>query len=225
MYRTNCLSIEYFNEQTTMDFSQYRKILVYILTFLAYAWSGYGAGLLGNLRDAVLTAESIFEDLLENAVTVAKKIKDIHEVFDAAVEENCIFHCPAGVTPKANWNHIPQSNGCGSLGIEINQEYLPLAEMTKCCDQHDICYDTCNLDKDKCDLEFKRCLYKYCEGYQSSGITIVNTCKTAAKMLFTGTTALGCKSYMDAQKEACYCGDKWSKNKKPKKAAHAGGEL
>lgn len=80
-----------------MDFSQYRKILVYVLTFLAYAWSGYGAGLLGNLRDAVLTAESVFQDLFENAITVAKKIKDIHEVFDAAVEENCVFHCPGGM--------------------------------------------------------------------------------------------------------------------------------
>lgn len=107
--------------------------------------------------------------------------------------------------------------------FQINQEYLPLAEMTKCCDAHDICYDTCNSDKEKCDLEFKRCLYKYCEGYQSS--TVINTCKAAAKVLFTGTTALGCKSYMDAQKEACYCGDKWNKNKKPKKAAQAGGEL
>lgn len=95
--------------------------------------------------------------------------------------------------------------------------------MTKCCDAHDICYDTCNLDKEKCDLEFKRCLYKYCDGYQSSAI--INTCKAAAKMLFTGTTALGCKSYIDAQKEACYCGEKWNKNKKPKKAAQAGGEL
>lgn len=208
-----------------MDFTQYRKIFVYILTFLAYAWSGYGAGLLANLRDAVLTAETVFQDLFHNAITVAKKIKDIHEVFDAAVEENCVFQCPGGVTPKPDWNHKPQSNGCGSLGIEINQEYLPLAEMTKCCDIHDICYDTCNSDKEKCDLEFKRCLYKYCDGYQTSGITVVNTCKAAAKMLFTGTTALGCKSYMDAQKEACYCGDKWNKNKKPKKAAQAGGEL
>ncbi|XP_017767212.1 PREDICTED: group XIIA secretory phospholipase A2 isoform X2 [Eufriesea mexicana] len=198
-----------------MDFSQYRKALIYILTFLAYAWSGYGAGLLYNLKDAVLTAESVFQDLFENAITVARKIKDIHEVFDAAVEENCIFRCPGGIVPKADWNHKPQSNGCGSLGIEV--------EMTKCCDTHDICYDTCNSDKDKCDLEFKRCLYKYCDGYQSSAI--VNTCKAAAKMLFTGTTALGCKSYIDAQKAACYCGDKWNKNKKPKRAAQAGGEL
>lgn len=79
-----------------MDLSQYRKIIIYVLTFLAYAWSGYGAGLLSNLRDAVLAAESVFQDLFTNAITVARKIKDIHEVFDAAVEENCVFQCPDG---------------------------------------------------------------------------------------------------------------------------------
>ncbi|KAJ8679955.1 hypothetical protein QAD02_015742 [Eretmocerus hayati] len=209
-----------------MDLFQYRKIFVYLLTFMAYAWSGYGAGLLSNLRDAVLAAETVFSDLFENAITVAHKIKDIHEVFDAAVEEHCVYQCPSGISPKPNRNHRPHSNGCGSLGIEIDQEYLPLEEMTKCCNEHDICYDTCNLDKEKCDIEFKRCLYKYCEGYQSTGLTIVNTCKAAAKVLFTGTTALGCKSYLDAQKEACYCGDnKNGKSKKPKRAAQAGGEL
>ena len=106
--------------------------------------------------------------------------------------------------------------------FQISQEYLPLEEMTKCCNTHDICYDTCNSDKEKCDLEFKRCLYKYCDGYQTTGI--VNTCKGAAKLLFTGTTALGCKSFLDAQKAACFCGDK-VRNKKPKRAAQAGGEL
>lgn len=70
--------------------------MIYALTFLAYAWSGYGAGLLANLRDAVLAAETVFQDLFTNAITVAKKIKDIHEVFDAAVEENCVFQCPDG---------------------------------------------------------------------------------------------------------------------------------
>ncbi|XP_074097772.1 phospholipase A2 group XII [Cotesia typhae] len=191
-----------------MDLMRYRKFFVYILTFLAYAWSGYGAGLIGNLRDAVLAAETIFGDIFQNAITVARKIKDIHEVFDAAVEENCVYTCPNGVTAKPDRNHVSQSNGCGSLGIEINQEYLPLSEMTKCCDEHDICYDTCNSDKEKCDLEFKRCLYKYCDGYQITGTTIVNTCKAAAKMLYTGTTALGCKSYIDAQSNACWCPEK-----------------
>lgn len=79
-----------------MDLTRYRKIIIYVLTFLAYAWSGYGTGLLSNLRDAVLAAETVFHDFFANAITVARKIKDIHEVFDAAVEENCVFQCPDG---------------------------------------------------------------------------------------------------------------------------------
>lgn len=109
--------------------------------------------------------------------------------------------------------------------LQINHEYLPLTEMTKCCDQHDICYDTCLSDKEKCDLDFKRCLYKYCDGYKNTGITIVNTCKAAAKMLYTGTTTLGCKSFVDAQKQACWCGA-GDKNKHKKKSwFNHGGEL
>lgn len=79
-----------------MDLLRYRKFFVYALTFLAYAWSGYGSGLLSNLRDAVLAAETVFHGFFENAITVARKIRDIHEVFDAAVEENCVFRCPDG---------------------------------------------------------------------------------------------------------------------------------
>lgn len=91
-----------------MDLLRYRKIIIYALTFLAYAWSGYGAGLLTNLRDAVLAAETVFQDLFSNAITVAKKIKDIHEVFDAAVEEHCVFQCPDGA-------YFPASDAISSV--------------------------------------------------------------------------------------------------------------
>ncbi|KAJ8959756.1 hypothetical protein NQ314_006185 [Rhamnusium bicolor] len=39
-------------------------------------------------------------------------------------------------------------------------------------------------------------------------------CKGAAKMLFTGTLTLGCKSYLDAQKDACFCPSYGWKDKK-----------
>lgn len=79
--------------------------------------------------------------------------------------------------------------------------------MEECCNAHDICYDTCNSDKELCDLDFKRCLYKYCDSYEKSVVTdlVVKGCKGAAKMLFTGTLTLGCKSYLDSQARACYC--------------------
>lgn len=44
---------------------------------------------------------------------------------------------------------------------KIKSDLLP--EMTKCCDKHDICYDTCGSDKEECDEEFKTCLNKMCQ--------------------------------------------------------------
>lgn len=32
-----------------------------------------------------------------------------------------LFMTISGMTPKADWNHKPQSNGCGSLGIEVGK--------------------------------------------------------------------------------------------------------
>lgn len=91
--------------------------------------------------------------------------------------------------------------------MNIDTEYLPAPEMAKCCDAHDICYDTCNSDKELCDLDFKRCLYKYCDTFEksSAGDILIKGCKAASKMLFTGTMTLGCKAYLDAQERACFC--------------------
>lgn len=72
----------------------YGKIVIYILTFVGYAYSGYGSGLLSNLKDAVLAAENVFGDVLKNVVAVAEKFKNLHDVFDAAVDEDCVFKCP-----------------------------------------------------------------------------------------------------------------------------------
>ncbi|KAG5669698.1 hypothetical protein PVAND_017580 [Polypedilum vanderplanki] len=187
----------------------YMKILVYILTFAGYCYSGYGSGMLKSLRDAVLSAEFIFGDFFKNFITLSKKFQSVHEIFDTAVEENCVFKCPGNpdIRPKPNKLHVPSSDSCGSLGLKINTDYLPAPEMAKCCDAHDICYETCISGKELCDLDFKRCLYKYCDSFEKSaaGELLIKGCKAAAKTLFTGTMVLGCKSYLDAQARACYC--------------------
>lgn len=80
----------------------YRKIMIYALTFIAYAYTGMGSSMLKNLKDAVLSAESVFGDMFKNVITVAEKFRSLHEIFDAAVEEECIFACPEG-TSSLNW--------------------------------------------------------------------------------------------------------------------------
>lgn len=38
--------------------------------------------------------------------------------------------------------------------------------MTKCCNQHDRCYDTCGNQKHDCDEEFQDCLETICRNVQ-----------------------------------------------------------
>lgn len=111
------------------------------------------------------------------------------------------------VTPVRNKFYTPSADGCGSLGLSIDKQYLPAIEMENCCNAHDICYDTCNKDKELCDLDFKRCLYNYCDTHEKTtvGSIVAKGCKAAAKMLFTGTITLGCRSYLDSQERSCYC--------------------
>ncbi|XP_061395121.1 uncharacterized protein LOC133330729 [Musca vetustissima] len=44
-----------------MNFS-YMKIAIYVLTFITYAYSGYGSSTIAHLRDAIIAAEAIFGD-------------------------------------------------------------------------------------------------------------------------------------------------------------------
>ncbi|EDW41638.1 group XIIA secretory phospholipase A2 [Drosophila sechellia] len=195
-----------------MQFS-WMKVAIYLLTFLTYAYSGYGSSTIVHLRDAIIAAEAIFGDVFKNLIVLVRKFRTVHEVFDAAVDENCIYQCPApdigGPAPRAVQNkfYTPTADGCGSLGLRISTDYLPAKEMETCCNDHDICYDTCNSDKELCDLDFKRCLYKYCDSYEKSIASdlMMKGCKAAAKMLFTGTLTLGCRSYLDSQQRSCYC--------------------
>lgn len=76
----------------------YMKIFVYVLTFVGYCYSGYGSSILSSLRDAVLSAEILFDGVFKNIITVSKKFKTVHDVFDSAVEENCIYACQGSKT-------------------------------------------------------------------------------------------------------------------------------
>lgn len=40
--------------------------------------------------------------------------------------------------------------------------------MTKCCNQLDICYDTCGANKYRCDAKFRWCLHSICSDLKRS---------------------------------------------------------
>lgn len=59
-----------------------------------------------------------------------------------------------------------------------------MKDMTKCCDLHDICYGTCNNDKDECDLSFKKCLYKLCDSSKKGMTEILLTGKIYLSLFY-----------------------------------------
>jgi hypothetical protein len=74
------------------------------------------------------------------------------------------------------------------------------------------------LDKDDCDLKFKRCLYGYCKGkfgikkefllqeiFQPLQYFYRQKCNLKAKLFYVTVVGIGCQSYQYAQQRACRC--------------------
>ncbi|OWF37500.1 group XIIA secretory phospholipase A2-like [Mizuhopecten yessoensis] len=118
---------------------------------------------------------------------------------------DCTFRCPeTGQITKPRSDYLPSSNGCGSHGIKLDTKKLP--KMTKCCNKHDICYDTCNSVKDSCDRIFKKCLDEMCMELEDKlSKDEYDGCDATAQLMYHGTVALGCGSFINSQKAACEC--------------------
>ncbi|KAG9332359.1 hypothetical protein JZ751_015028 [Albula glossodonta] len=99
------------------------------------------------------------------------------------------------------YNHFSQSF-TSHLQFDIG-----IPSMTKCCNQHDRCYDTCGSDKHDCDEQFQFCLETICRNVQRTlGLShSVQACETAVNLLFDAVMHLGCKPYLDSQRASCMC--------------------
>ena len=82
----------------------------------------------------------------------------------ANVLSGCKYECPSNRKKIPNKKHEATPNGCGAYGFKLYLDHLPGIE--KCCDQHDICYGTCNKKKQYCDSAFGSCLTKYCKNFK-----------------------------------------------------------
>lgn len=72
------------------------KVLVFTFILSGLIFSVNGFDILSHLRDAVLSVETIVGDIFKNVVQVVQHFKTFNDVFDAAVEEHCVFRCPNG---------------------------------------------------------------------------------------------------------------------------------
>uniref|UniRef100_A0A8C8AX76 Group XIIA secretory phospholipase A2 n=1 Tax=Otus sunia TaxID=257818 RepID=A0A8C8AX76_9STRI len=113
----------------------------------------------------------------------------------------------SGSKPFPRYGYKPSPpNGCGSplFGVQFD---IGIPSMTKCCNHHDRCYDTCGNKKNDCDEQFQSCLSKICRDVQKTlGISeSVQACESTVQLLFDAVIHLGCKPYLDSQRAACMC--------------------
>ncbi|KAM9857001.1 caspase-6-like [Aulostomus maculatus] len=119
----------------------------------------------------------------------------------------CHYKCSDGYKPVPRPGYKqPPPNGCGSplFGFQFD---IGIPSMTKCCNQHDRCYDTCGRGKHECDDQFQDCLETICRNVQRTlGLAhSVQACESAVTLLFDAVMHLGCKPYLDSQRESCVC--------------------
>ena len=80
-----------------------------------------------------------------------------------------------------------------------------------CCNRHDICYDTCNSDRTKCDDDFKTCLRYACDlesVHSQHNKKKLQQCHQMVDIMHSGTVGLGCTAFKEAQRNACLCNGK-----------------
>jgi len=99
-------------------------------------------------------------------------------------------------------------NGCGAYDYHFDFDLIKLSGFNDCCNEHDICYGTCNTPKIECDNQFKECLFARCVKLAQKNTLIKSyedICKEAAQVLYASVMKLGCPAYGKAQKQECVC--------------------
>ncbi|XP_034041565.1 group XIIB secretory phospholipase A2-like protein [Thalassophryne amazonica] len=145
--------------------------------------------------------------------SIREQFRTIHGYLDSLVElvgghnGMCQYRCRYGKAPQPRAGYqLPEPNGCSSslVGLQLD---LGIPAMTKCCDQLDVCYDTCGMSKYDCDTLFRGCLYDICTDIKKSlgFVSKVQTCESLADALYSTVWTLGCRPYMNSQRAACLC--------------------
>ncbi|KAJ4945137.1 hypothetical protein JOQ06_013673 [Pogonophryne albipinna] len=123
----------------------------------------------------------------------------------------CQYRCRHGKAPLPRPGYqMPEPDGCGSyfFGLPVPDGVdMGIPAMTKCCNQLDMCYDTCGSNKYRCDSKFRWCLHSICSDLKKSlgFVSKVEACEAVADTTFNTVWTLGCRPYMNGQRAACFC--------------------
>jgi hypothetical protein len=133
-----------------------------------------------------------------------------------AAQNRCTcVHSPLRVSNGCN---LP-SNGCGSLSTA---RMVPELSFHECCNQHDLCYTVCNGDKERCDADFYRCMFRSCLDEESQHHRVCqhmsgtaarlcakeaaakrSLCNKFARFYYFSVSEVGCRAWVATQNACC----------------------
>ncbi|TRY90310.1 hypothetical protein DNTS_018614 [Danionella cerebrum] len=147
---------------------------------------------LGSLRGGLQSVNGYFDSILE---------------LMGGRDGVCQYRCRYGKAPQPRVGYqMPEPDGCSTslLGFQFD---MGVPAMTKCCNQLDICYDTCGSNKYRCDTKFRWCLHSICGDLKKSLglLSKVEACESFADTMYNTVWTLGCRPFMNSQRAACYC--------------------
>lgn len=192
-------------------------------------------GMLESVKESLNGLMNYTAEVLPYLHKGVKMVQQAEQFVDSAIGEDCTYECDKeGYEALPRSGYIKTSNGCGSFDFIFDDSPDSLIHVEKefiaCCNDHDECYDTCNLDKDDCDLKFKRCLYGYCKGKfgkKKKPLQYLDRqkCKLKAKLFYITVVGVGCQAYRVAQKNACRCVKILERPRDSSKSKHEKDEL
>jgi hypothetical protein len=98
------------------------------------------------------------------------------------------------------------SNGCGpASGGSRPPQSFGSASFTSACNNHDICYETCNTPKANCDIAFGHDLVDTCKAAYAGSPLRLAACATTAIVYQGAVTYWGADAYEAGQKKDCEC--------------------
>lgn len=122
-------------------------------------------------------------------------------------------YCKETRTPRPrSEKYKPSKNGCGSKDFDVPDTWPAegrgrKANFTPACNKHDVCYGTCQKDKDACDKAFCRDLKQACKSTWPNAADSKRRggCEDRADYYCAGVILAGDAAYWNAQAEACHC--------------------
>jgi CXCXC repeat len=119
-----------------------------------------------------------------------------------------VIGCTTRVS-RPGWNPNEHFNGCGAAGDPSSQLLAKMAQMfaeanfTPACNDHDICYSTCNSVRSACDDKFRQDLIDICVSTYGGFDPRLRRCTEMAGNVSRAVRNHGEDAYNSAQEQAC----------------------